>query len=78
MRLTPADRCFARIRKRAQRSRRVGDHQPQHSIQFAIVRVDALPPQSLKVLENSLDPADRFVRPFHVYGVRSKVDPDSK
>jgi len=42
------------------------------------MRIEALPPESLKVLENSPDPADRFVWPFHVYGVRSKIDPDSK
>jgi hypothetical protein len=41
------------------------------------VRVNALAPQSLKVLKYSLDSADRFVWPFHVHGVGPQVDPDT-
>jgi hypothetical protein len=39
------------------------------------VEIDTLSTESLEILENAPNPANRFVWPFHVYGVGSQVDP---
>ena len=68
---------LAGIGKRTQRRGGIGHHQAQHAIQFAVVGIDALPSERFEVLKNALDSGHRFVRPFHVHGVGSKVDPDT-
>ena len=69
---------LAGIGQRAQRGRRIGHHQPQHPVQFAIVRIDALSPQRLEVLKDALDSRHALFRSLHVHGVGAKIDPHAE
>ena len=46
---------LAAVCQRAQRGCRIGDHQTEHSVQLAVVGIDALAAQGLEILEDALD-----------------------
>ena len=62
----------------AQRGRRIGHHQAQHAVQFAVVGMDALAAQRFEVLEDAPHARHASFRAFHVHGVGAQVDAHAK
>ncbi len=62
----------------AQRRRGIGHHQAQHAVQFAVVGMDALPPQRFEILKDALNAGHALFRSFYVHGVGAKIDANAE
>ena len=73
-----AETLLAGLGNRFQGGGRVGAHQPQHAVQFAIVGMDALAAKGLEVLKDALDAQDARVLSLNMHGVGAKIDPHTE
>ena len=69
---------LAGVGQRTQSGGGIGYDQAQHSVQFAVVRIDALAAESLEVLKDALDFEHAFVGSLYMHGVGSQIDANTK
>ena len=65
---------LAGVGQRAQSGGGIGDDKAQHSVEFAVVGIDALASQGFEILKDALDTGHAFVRSLDMHGVGTKID----